>query len=180
MKVLKCFMAVLVISFLVSCAKKKEEVKVDLPKPLKVYNASGIDVKSFDFERLEPYLNIKNDTTYVYNFWATWCEPCVAELPSFLKLQETYKNKPFKLVLVSLDFPKSVEKSLLPFVAKKKLNAEVILLNDPDANSWIEKVNKEWSGAIPATLIFNAKQRKFFEQSFDYETLEKEVKPFIN
>ncbi|MFT5755153.1 MAG: thiol-disulfide isomerase/thioredoxin [Flavobacterium sp.] len=154
--------------------------KSKLPEPLKIYKSANYEVKSFDYEGLEAYMTIENNTTYVYNFWATWCAPCVAELPSFLKLQETYKDKPFKLVLVSLDFSKSVEKSLLPFLEKKKMNVEVILLNDPDANSWIEKIDKDWSGAIPATLIFNKEKRKFYEQSFDYETLEKEVKTFIN
>ncbi|CAM3704538.1 TlpA disulfide reductase family protein [Flavobacterium gelidilacus] len=152
----------------------------EIPKPLKIYKSANYEVKSFDYEGLEAYMNVKNDTTYVYNFWATWCAPCVKELPSFLKLQEAYKDKPFKLVLVSLDFSKSIEKSLLPFLEKKKMNVEVILLNDPDANSWIEKIDKDWSGAIPATLIVNKNQRKFYEQSFEYEALEKEVKSFIN
>lgn len=155
-----------------------QETKI--AKPLATYKSANYEVESYDYEGLEAYMNVKNDTTYVYNFWATWCSPCVKELPAFLELQEKYKDKPFKLVLVSLDFPKSVEKSLLPFLEKKKMDATVILLNDPDANSWIEKIDKNWSGAIPATLIVKNKERKFFEQSFDFETLEKEVKPFIN
>lgn len=150
------------------------------PKPLKIIKSANYEVKSFDYEGLEAYMAVESDTTYVYNFWATWCAPCVKELPSFLKLKENYKDKPFKLILVSLDFPKSVEKSLMPFLEKRKMNVEVLLLNDPDANSWIEKIDKDWSGAIPATLIIRDKERKFFEQSFDYETLEKVVKPFIN
>lgn len=160
---------------LISVAQESE-----IPKPLKIYKSANYEVKSFDYEGLEAYMTIENDTTYVYNFWATWCAPCVKELPSFLKLQEAYKDKPFKLVLVSLDFSKSVEKSLLPFLEKKKMNVEVILLNDPDANSWIEKIDKDWSGAIPATLIVNKDKRKFYEQSFEYEALEKVVKSYIN
>lgn len=152
----------------------------ETPIPLKIYKSANYEVKSFDYEGLKAYMKVNNDTTYVYNFWATWCKPCVAELPSFLKLKETYKNKPFQLVLVSLDFSKSVEKSLLPFLEKKKIDAKVILLNDPDANSWIEKIDKDWSGAIPATLILNKDKRKFYEQSFNYENLEEEVKSYIN
>ena len=149
-------------------------------KPLKIIKSANYKVKSLDYEGLEAFMKVESDTTYVYNFWATWCAPCVKELPSFLKLQEKYKDKPFKLVLVSLDFPKSVEKSLMPFLEKKKMNVEVVLLNDPDANSWIEKIDKDWSGAIPATLIINKNKRKFYEQSFEYEQLEEEVKSFIN
>lgn len=153
---------------------------INLPKPLKTYEKDGIKVNVFDFERLEPYLNQKNDTVYVINFWATWCVPCIKELPYFEKLNQKYKNGKFKMILVSLDFPKMVEKRLLPFIQKNKLQAEVILLNDPDANSWIEKVAKEWSGAIPATIIYKNDKQTFYEQSFTGEELEKVIKSHLN
>lgn len=170
----------LLLLIFVSCGKIKPEDKSILPKPMKVYQNADISLKAFDFDRLEPYLNQKNDTTYVFNFWATWCVPCVEELPHFEKLNQKFKDKPFKMILVSLDFPKMIESRLLPYIKDNNLKAEFFLLNDPDANTWIDKVSKNWSGAIPATLIYNAEKRKFYEQSFDYETLETEIKTFIN
>lgn len=125
-----------------------------------------------DFKSFEPLLYLNNDTTYVVNFWATWCKPCVAELPYFEKLQEEYKDKKVKVLLVSLDFSTQIEKKLVPFMEKRKLKSEVIVLDDPDANGWIDKVNPKWSGAIPATVIYQGKKRGFFEQSFEnYEDL---------
>lgn len=151
-----------------------------IPKLLKVYEKDGIKLKSYNFDGLESYLNQKNDTLYVINFWATWCVPCVKELPHFEKLNQKYKNDKFKLILISLDFPKMIESRVIPFMKQKKLKAEVIVLNDPDANSWIEKVAKEWSGAIPATVIYKNEKRKFYEQSFTEVELETEIKTFIN
>ncbi len=151
-----------------------------LSKPLKVYEQEGIKLKSFNFDGLQPYLNQKNDTVYVINFWATWCVPCVKELPHFEKLNQKYKGGKFKMILVSLDFPKMAESRVIPFIKNKKLQAEVVLLNDPDANSWIEKVAQEWSGAIPATVIYRNGRRKFYEQSFTEAALETEIKSFIN
>lgn len=148
------------------------------PKPLKVYSKDGISVKSYDYNSLEYFLKKDTDTTYVVNFWATWCVPCVEELPSFEKLNEKYKNKKVKVLLVSLDMSKQVESRLLPFLKKKKIESSVVLLNDPDANAWIEKVDKAWSGAIPATIIYKKQDRKFYERSFTYEELEKEVNQF--
>ena len=55
-------------------------------KPLKVYEKDGITLKSYNFDGLQPFLNQKNDTLYVINFWATWCVPCVKELPIFEKI----------------------------------------------------------------------------------------------
>jgi len=148
--------------------------------PIAVYKKDGITVKAYDFKSFEHYLQQHNDTTYVINFWATWCMPCVAELPNFERLNNAYKTQKVKVILVSLDMKKQVEKSLLPFIKKKNLLSEVLFLNDPDADSWIAKVDKNWSGAIPATVIYNKRTRKFYEQSFTYEALEKELKEFIN
>jgi thiol-disulfide isomerase/thioredoxin len=133
------------------------------------------EIPVVDFEGFESYLSKDNDTTYVVNFWATWCKPCVKELPAFEKLNEVYANDKVKVLLVSLDFIKHFETKVKPFVAEKNLKSDVILLNDPRSNQWIDKVSKEWSGAIPATVIYRGKDRLFYEGSFTYEELEKEM-----
>ncbi|AWH85435.1 hypothetical protein HYN59_10040 [Flavobacterium album] len=164
-----------------ACAKKEEKPEVaetPAPKPLKVYSAEGVSVKAYDFDRLEYFLNKKNDTTYVVNFWATWCVPCVEELPHFEQLNEKYKKDKIKVLLVSLDMPKMAESKLLPFIKEKQLKSDVVLLRDPDQNTWLPKVDSTWSGAIPATIIYNKDSRKFYERSFTYEELEKEVSNF--
>lgn len=160
--------------------KKAEPVAVHYPKPVQVYQKDGITVKSYDFKSFEPYLFIKSDTTYVVNFWATWCQPCVAELPNFEKINTGYKNQKVKVILVSLDMKKHVESNLIPFIQKRNLQSHVVHLSDPDANAWIGKVEPSWSGAIPATVIYNKKKRNFYEQSFTYEQLQKELKQFTN
>jgi hypothetical protein len=83
-----------------------------------------------------------------------------------------------KVLLVSLDMHKMVESRLIPFIKEKNLQSDVVLLRDPDANSWIGKVDKNWSGAIPATVIYRNDKRNFYEKSFTYEELEKEVNNF--
>ena len=83
-------------------------------------------------------------------------------------------------ILVSLDFPNLYEKKLKPYIKEKGLKSKVIALNDDDMNTWIPKVSEEWSGAIPATIIYINETRKFYEQSFNYNELETEVKQFLN
>lgn len=148
-------------------------------KPITTYEKEGLVLKAYDFKSLEPIFKQKNDTTYVINFWATWCVPCVEELPYFESLNKKYASKKFKMLLVSLDFSKMVESRVIPFVKKKDLKAEVVILSDPNANEWIEKVSKDWSGAIPATVIYRNEDWYFFEQSFTEATLEEEIKKVI-
>ncbi len=119
------------------------------------------------YEDMDWIFNQKNDTTYVINFWATWCKPCVEELPFFIELDNTYRDEKVKLILVSLDFKNQIDKKLIPFIETHKLEPEVVVLADPDANKWIPKIADEWSGAIPATLVYNKNQRSFYEQSFE-------------
>jgi thiol-disulfide isomerase/thioredoxin len=134
------------------------------------------NIRVTDFSGLEPLLHKQNDTTYVVNFWATWCIPCVKELPYFQQIHEEFSDKKVKVILVSLDFLKDLDSRLKPFIKKYNLSPEVIMLNDPDANSWINKVSPEWSGALPATIIYNMNDRTFYEKSFTFEDLQTIVK----
>lgn len=137
-------------------------------------------VAVFDnYAALEKAVLNDNKTTYVVNFWATWCAPCVKELPHFEQLNS--ENKKVKVVLVSLDFKDQYESKLLPFLKKKSIVSEVVLLTDKDYNAWLPQVDKEWSGSIPATLIIKNGKKVFAEKMFSsYEELNEYVNNSIN
>ena len=136
-------------------------------------------IEVYTFDQLEELLQQENNTTYVINFWATWCAPCVKELPYFLALDEEHGNKNIEVILVSLDFPSKLNSDLTPFVVKNRVKSPVILLDAPNENEWIPKVDESWSGALPATVIFNKNKRSFFEQSFTKEELYNQVNKFV-
>lgn len=161
-----------------SCRKVKESnVKV---KDDNVVTNIEYDLEVYNFEGFKSFLNKQDDKIYVINFWATWCAPCVKELPCFETLNTKYANRNVEVILVSLDFPHLYDSKLKPFVIKNKIKSKVIALHDVDANNWIFKVDENWTGSIPATLIYKNKNSKFYEQSFSYEELEKEVKLLLN
>ncbi|MDO8998836.1 MAG: TlpA disulfide reductase family protein [Bacteroidota bacterium] len=109
------------------------------------------------------------DTTYVINFWATWCKPCVAELPSFDSLSKVSNAK---IILVSLDFKEDIEKKVNPFLQKKNIKLECVLLDEINGNDFINKVDPTWTGAIPATLFKKDCRSYFVEKKINrYELL---------
>ncbi len=133
-----------------------------------------------EFAQLEPLFRFNNDTTYVINFWATWCKPCIKELPYFEELNSHHKNEKVKVILVSLDFPEKVESNLVPFVQKKQLQSKVVVLLDGKYNDWIDKVSPDWSGAIPATYIYKNGQNRLVGEPFEnFEELNEVIEPFL-
>ena len=161
--------------FLVSCKDNKNET-------IKVNKSEAImsqDIQVYDFGGLEPLLYTNNNKTYLINFWAMWCLPCVEELPYIQEYAN--KNTDVEVVLVSMDFSKDIETKLKPFLKKNNITTKVVMLDDPDANSWINKINPEWSGAIPFTIIFNREKRFYYERSFDnLQDIETEVNKNFN
>jgi len=133
----------------------------------------------YNFDELEPLLYTDSDKIHIVNFWAMWCAPCVKELPIFQEYEKNNKN--VEMIFVSLDFPEDIETKLKPFLEKKGITSKVVLLDDPDANSWIDKIDPNWSGAIPFTIIFNKNKRSFYERDFEnIEDLETEISNTIN
>lgn len=132
-----------------------------------------VDIVTFDWYK--QLRKSANDTTYVVNFWATWCMPCIAELPEFERFRAAHLNEPVKVILVSLDYYKKLGITVLPFLDKQKIQSAVVLLNEPDYNSWIDKVDKTWQGSIPATVVFNNKTKayRFHEGELTTAELEK-------
>ncbi|KGE87687.1 hypothetical protein IX84_14245 [Phaeodactylibacter xiamenensis] len=136
---------------------------------------SGIPVYP-KFEDIAPLLALNNDTTYVVNFWATWCKPCVKELPYFIELSKKYADQPVRILLISLDFPAQLQSRLVPFVEEREIKPLVAVLLDGKYNDWIDRVSPEWSGAIPATLFYRGKDRHFVgEAVHSLEELEQEL-----
>jgi len=183
----------LLVLILQACADNKKNTGADLEESVEVSEEINelagertdeepisVRIPSYDFEAFQKkVLQKSNDTTYVVNFWATWCKPCVKELPYFERINKEYADKKVKVILASLDFPNKVQSQVVPFIKKNKLHSEIVLLDDADANSWIPKVSEAWSGAIPATVIYKNDTHNFYEKSFTYEELKTEIQKIL-
>lgn len=171
---------ILFIFLLVSCKTdtKTETAKTD-EITVEESNVDDVKLEIHDYNGLEPYLSKTDEKTYVVNFWATWCAPCIKELPYFETINAKYKDENVEVMLVSLDFPSQYEKKLKPFIKKHDLQSKILVLDDVDQNTWIPKINENWDGAIPVTIIYNKDKREFYDRTFTYKELENELKQFL-
>lgn len=141
-------------------------------------NVCSQEIPKWKITDVEKYMKGGKDEILVINFWATFCKPCVAEIPSFIKIAKQYKTNKVQLLLVSLDLPSFYPKKVASFAKKNNLVADIVWLDETNADYFCPKIDKSWSGSIPGTLFLNTKTgyRKFFEEEMDALTFENELK----
>jgi len=166
---MKIFILLLNLSLLVSCNSNNNAGEIQ--------NIPFKGVKEcVNFSELEPYFHKDNDTTYLINFWATTCPPCLKEFPYFEKLSQEMKGKNLELLFINIDGKNHLEDRLFTFLDKRSIDLPIIALTDPNANKWTEAVNPDWYGALPYTIIYKKDKKKYFFGAFEnYAQLEKEV-----
>jgi peroxiredoxin len=122
-----------------------------------------------------------SDSVLVINFWATFCKPCIEEIPFMQRIGKKYAGQKVKLLLVSLDAKQQYPGKLRAFVKQRRFTAPVLWLNETDADYFCPLADPKWSGAIPATLIINnaRKERRFYEQPFTAQTFESELRAVL-
>jgi thiol-disulfide isomerase/thioredoxin len=122
---------------------------------LAVSSLSAQDIKTVKYEHMAEIIDQKVDKLTIVNFWATWCVPCVEEIPHFVTVFNQYKTPAnLDIVFVSLDRAMNI-KEVLEFTKKHKMPGELLLLDDAKRfNEWIPKVHPDWQGNIPATGFY--------------------------
>ncbi len=123
-------------------------------------------------------LNKESDKVQVINFWATWCAPCVEELPAFEQVGSEYRDQ-IDIILISLDDSENIDSKVNPFFQANEIRSNVVLLDDPYAAEWIPLVDPHWDGAIPVTLIKSSTKTRFYNQTFSQQELEKEIRTYL-
>ena len=136
-----------------------------------LYNTGSAQaVRLVNTQDLQTRFKAGRDTVYIVNFWATWCKPCIQELPYFEKFSSEHKSRPVKVLLVNVDAKSKLESSVKPFIKRNGLKNEVLFLNE---SAYQSKIDKSWNGALPATLFVNEKtgKRKFNARALTYNEL---------
>lgn len=143
--------------------------------------ASSQSIPKWKMGQVVKAFSKNNDTVYVVNFWATFCKPCIEEIPDFIRIVKKYEKQKVKLMLVSLDLPSFYPAKIAAFAKKNNYTADIIWLNETNADIFCPMIDKKWSGAIPSTIIVNNKTgyRKFTEDQISPADFEAAIKAAI-
>ncbi len=144
-----------------------------------VFGPGGVAqvVKKVKIGEIEELIQ-KSDHPVVVSFWATWCLPCIHEIPYLQESVKKYEDKNVELVLVSLDFKESYPSVVESFVKKNGYKASFYWLNETNADQFCPRIDSKWDGSIPATLFVNNKTgyRKFYDRQLTPLQVEAELK----
>ena len=201
MKFFKVFLLVIGTFSIVACQNEKkpteEETQMALPhsEPInsgeltdadlrKIAKSKGKTVEAVTFAELESILENTEDILLVCNFWATWCAPCIEEMPYFDQLQDEFQDQNVKVLFVSMDNPKAKDTEVTTFVRKKQVRSEVVLMDEKELSQddWISKLDKDWQGDIPATIFVKTIDdlREIHTGKFEnYNELKAKILPFL-
>ena len=138
-------------------------------------DTSDVQVESATVQDLHQRIRQTENQVVLLNVWATWCQPCREEFPDLLRLYQNYRGEGFKLILVSADFPSELSKAK-QFLAQHKVEFQTYLKQGDDME-FINGLHNEWSGALPATFIYDRRNElvDFWQGKASYEQLEQAV-----
>jgi thiol-disulfide isomerase/thioredoxin len=168
------------ITLLAACKSDIEQFQIERAVPIDVITSEGVSIEVYDFPNLNTMLEYDHDTLYPFNFWATWCQPCVNEIPYLDMIDSAYSDKAVRVVLISLNFVEDTEDLLIPFIIDKKIQSKVVLLDETKGDTWMPKVDPSWDGSIPATMFKHKDNKKFRVHAYTYEELVEEVEAFLS
>jgi thiol-disulfide isomerase/thioredoxin len=154
-----------------------KKILLSLPVLFLFACVSGQAIKKMSIGELEAYIRLSNKPLVV-NFWATFCAPCVHEIPYFKSTIKDKYHGSVELILVSLDPPDYFPAKIASFALQRNFPASLVWLNETNADYFCPRIDEKWSGSIPATLMVNNKKnyRKFYEQQLTPLQLERELK----
>lgn len=120
-----------------------------------------IEVKQVDLEGFKQLLPLtrnadsKRTKPLLVNFWATWCDPCREEFPDLVKIDKDYRARGLDFIAISLDDPPDIKTSVPAFLNEMQATMPAYLLNVSDPEPAIQSVDRSWSGALPATFLYD-------------------------
>jgi len=154
---------------------------VGLDSILYAQSTPSTNVKIIDVSDLKLILEEGKGRPILINVWATWCEPCREEFPEFVDISVKYK-KDIRFISISVDDLSDLDVKVVPFLKNQNVQFESYLLKVAEPEDFINLLDKNWSGAVPATFIYDkfSKRTEALIGKQSFELFENAIKKVID
>ena len=153
------------------CSTKWAEKRADAEKSLAKWDAEPVTLSEIDDAAAAELAKNATKDYVLVNLWATWCGPCVAELPELVEMHRMYRGRNFRLVTISLDEP-AKRAAALAVLQKNHVSAKNLILKTEDRDKFAEALDKEWPGPVPYTILIAPGGKIVYRKSGPIEPLD--------
>ncbi len=153
------------------CSTKWSEKRADAAASLKKWDEEPVELESLDEETLAKLAANDTDQLLVINVWATWCGPCVKELPEFVTINRMYRQRRFRLVTICLDEPEQKEDALA-VLRENHVSCTNYFPAIADRDKLADLLDKEWKGPLPHTVLIAPGGKVVYRQTGEIRPLE--------
>lgn len=153
------------------CSTKWAEKRADAEASLEKWNQEPVTLERLDESQLEQLAKNDSKDLLLVNVWATWCGPCVAEMPELVKINRMYRNRKFRMITISLDEPEQ-EADALKLLREHHVSSANFLPSFANRDRLAELLDREWKGPIPYTLLIAPGGNVIYRKSDEIDPLE--------
>lgn len=134
------------------CSTKWADKREDAKKALEKWDREPIALESLDEAGVARLAKNEGGKLLLVNVWASWCGPCVEELPEFVTMNRMYRRRDFRLVTLSMDEPEKKD-AAMKVLREKHVAASNYILKIKDRDKFADLLDKDWTGPLPHTLL---------------------------
>jgi thiol-disulfide isomerase/thioredoxin len=162
------------VCLLAACSEDRKD-----PQP---QNGSLYQVEKLDEQGFKELIQKRDGKALFLNVWATWCVPCTEEFPDVVRLKNVYKDKNIEFVGVSADYPDEIESKIVPFIRKHKVNFRIYVMNAANEQAFINMVDPDWNGGLPATFLYdeNGVKKEYILGKRDFAFFKERIEQDLN
>ncbi len=153
------------------CSTKWSDKRPSAVESIAKWNAEPVTLEAIDSAAAAKLVKNETDQLLVINLWATWCGPCVLELPELVTINRMYRGRKFKLVTISLDEPEKADEALRVLKTNFASSQNYIYKGD-SKDALAEAIDRDWAGPVPHTMVIAPGGKVLYRKTGGFDALE--------